>query len=99
MFNSLPNDKMLDLSKLKASTDNKINVAENVKFVVERVENIVGKGKNTSYRHFLLFPLCFQWALSSRSLKVGIEWENVSLGSQYLFRCITSTNRYLPNWY
>ena len=26
----------------------------------ERVENIVGKGENTGYQHFLLFPLCFR---------------------------------------
>ena len=24
-----------------------------------RVENIVGKGENTGYQHFLLFPQCF----------------------------------------
>ena len=46
VFNSLPNDKILDLYNLKAFTDNKINVTENVKFVLERVENIVGKGES-----------------------------------------------------
>ena len=25
-----------------------------------RVENIVGKGENAGYQHFLLFPQCFQ---------------------------------------
>ena len=25
-----------------------------------RVENIVGKGENAVYQHFLLFPQCFQ---------------------------------------
>ena len=42
--NSLPKDKFLDWSKLKAFADNKSNVAE--KFVLGRVENIVGKGEN-----------------------------------------------------
>ena len=28
--------------------------------VFDRVENIVGKGENADYQHFLLFPQCFQ---------------------------------------
>ena len=27
--------------------------------VFDRVENIVGKGENAGYQHFLLFPQCF----------------------------------------
>ena len=34
----------------------KIYVTEKVKFVLERVKNIVGKGENAGYQHFLLFP-------------------------------------------
>ena len=30
------------------------------RFVFHRVENIVGKGENAGYQHFLLFPQCFQ---------------------------------------
>ena len=30
--------------------------------VFDRVENIVGKGENAGYQHFLLFPQCFQKA-------------------------------------
>ena len=59
-FNSLPNNKILDWSKLKAFADDKINVTEKLKFVLERVEDIVGKGENAGYQHFLLFPQCFQ---------------------------------------
>ena len=25
-----------------------------------QIENIVGKGENVAYQHFLLFPQCFQ---------------------------------------
>ena len=39
-----------------------------------RVENIVGKGENDDYQHFILFPECFQKASFSGSLKVGIVW-------------------------
>ena len=33
LFNSLPNDKILDRSRSKAFADDKINVAEKLKFV------------------------------------------------------------------
>ena len=42
---SLPNNKFLDQPKLEAFADNKINVNEKLKFVLGRVENIVGKEK------------------------------------------------------
>ena len=82
--NSLLNNKILDLSILKAFTDDKINVTENVKSIVERVENIVEKGENAGYQHFLLFPLCFQKALSSRLLKVEIAWERVKKQNSFV---------------
>ena len=37
-----------------------MNVTEKWKFVLERVENIVGKGENAGNKHFLLFPQYFQ---------------------------------------
>ena len=61
-FNSLPNNKILDWSKLKAYADDKINVTEKLKFVMGKVENFVGKGENAGYQHFLLFLQCFQKA-------------------------------------
>ena len=59
-FNPFRHDKFLDWSKLKAFADDKINVTEKLEFVFERVENIVEKGGNAGYWHFLLFPKCFQ---------------------------------------
>ena len=53
VLNSLPNDKILDPSKLK------ITVNEKLKFDMGRVENIEGKGENASYQYFLLFSQCF----------------------------------------
>ena len=73
-FNTLPNDKFLGWPKLKPFTDNKVNVTKNLQIVFERLENIVGKGENAGYQHFLLFPQCFQTASFSRSLKVGNVW-------------------------
>ena len=53
-LNPLPNDKIFDWSKLKEFTDKK-NVTEKLKFVLGRVEKIMGKGENVGYQHFLLF--------------------------------------------
>ena len=71
---SLPNDKNLDQSKFKAFTDDKINVAQKLNFVLRRIENIVGKGENAGDHHFLLFPQCFQKLSFSETLNVGIVW-------------------------
>ena len=76
-LNSLPNNKILDLSKLKAFADDKINVSENLKFVF-RIENIVGNEENAGYQHFLLFSQCFQKASFTRLLKVGIGKELIA---------------------
>ena len=56
MIISLPNNKILDWSKLKAFADDKINKTEKFKFVLGRVENMVGKGENTGDQHVLFFP-------------------------------------------
>ena len=57
---------------MKAFADNKLNLAEKLKFALGRVENIVGKGENAGFQHFLLFPQCFQKAPFKGSLKVEI---------------------------
>ena len=49
-------------------------LAEKWKFVMGKVEIIVGNGENVGYQHFLLFPQCFQKASFQGLLKVGIVW-------------------------
>ena len=61
-LNSSPNENILDCLKLKAFADYKINVTEKLKFILGRVENIVGKGENAGYQHFLFFLQFFQKA-------------------------------------
>ena len=77
-INPLPDDKILDLPKLKAFADDKLNVTQNIKGVFHRIENIVGKEENAGYQHFLLFPQFFEKAFSSRVSKVVIVWEKVN---------------------
>ena len=60
LVKSLPNDKILDWSKFKAFADDKIITTQKLQLALGRVENIVGKGENAGYQHFLLFPQCFQ---------------------------------------
>ena len=45
--------------RLKAFANDKSNVNQNLKFVLGRVENIVGKKENAGYQHFLLLPSVF----------------------------------------
>ena len=63
-LNSLANDKILNRPKLKAFADDNLNVAKMMISLYDRVENIVGKGENAGYQHFLLFLQCFQKASS-----------------------------------
>ena len=66
---TLSKDKLLDVTKFKAFAGDKINVAHMTISVFDRVENIVGKGENAGYQHFILFPQCFQKASFLESLK------------------------------
>ena len=62
----LPLHKILHPSK--AHADHKRNGIQNLNFVLGRIENILGKGENAGYYHFLLFQ-CFQKASFSRVVK------------------------------
>ena len=61
--------KILDQSNLEVFADDKINVIEKLKFIVDRVENM-GKGENAGYQHLLLFLQHFHKASSLGSLNV-----------------------------
>ena len=72
--NFLPNDKILDYSKFKVFADGKIIVTHKLRYGFGKEENIVGKGENAGYQHFLLFQQCFQKLSFPEVLKVGIVW-------------------------
>ena len=59
-LNSLQTYKILDQFNFEAIADNTLYVTEKLNFVLERVDNIAGKGENSGYQNFLLFPQCFQ---------------------------------------
>ena len=68
LISSLPNNKILDWSKLKAFADDKPNVTQNLKFVLGRVENIVRKRENAGYSIFSFSPV-FSKGFFSRVVK------------------------------
>ena len=67
--NSFPNDKILDLSKLKAFADGKLNSNEKQNFGLGRIENIVGNRENAGYTAFSPFPTVFSKAVFLRVVK------------------------------
>ena len=52
----LPNDKVLDVNRLKAFAYDKLIIPKVTTSLFDRVENTLGKGENPGYQHFLLFP-------------------------------------------
>ena len=64
---SIKQNKM-EWSKLRAFADKK-KFGFNREIGCERLENILGKGENAAYQHFLLFPLCFQKTFFVRVIK------------------------------
>ena len=58
-INSLQNSKILDVTKLKAFADDKLNIAKMNNYLLDGIENTGGKGENAGFQHFLLFTLCF----------------------------------------
>ena len=63
-MNFLPQNKVAHISNLKPFAKNKLDVAQVIEFVFERIENLVAKGENAGYHHFILFPQFFQMSSS-----------------------------------
>ena len=62
--------------------------------VTDWVENILGKGENAGYRHFLLFPQCFQKASFPGSLcgkELSGQWHNNEILSPFTTQIPTVT--------
>ena len=69
MFNPLPDDKILDWSKLKQSADENFEFDVNSRKFSKLVENTVGKGEIARYKQFFLFPV-----FSKGLFPKGIKW-------------------------
>ena len=72
--NPLPDDKMLDWSKMKQSADDNFEFDVNSRKFTKLVENTVGNGEIAPYEQFILFPQCFQKACFTGVSKGVIVW-------------------------
>ena len=67
-LNCVRNDKILDWSKLEVFADDKTNVTEKLKFLLERVEN-TGKRRKCWLPAFSPFPTMFSKGYLYRVIK------------------------------
>ena len=87
IINTLPNDKIVDMSKLKAFADDKLDVTEEIENCPEKGRKQCGKKEKMlvssifSFSHNVFkrppFPQCFQKAPFLGPLKVGNVWYSV----------------------
>ena len=77
-LNPLPDDKILDSSKLKEFADDNFKFNKNERKLSKQVENTVGKGEIARYEQFLLFPQCFRMACFPGTSKGVTVWERVN---------------------
>ena len=61
-FNLLPYDQILDMTKLKAFADVKLNIVKMTISLLDRVENTEGKGKKCWLPAIFPFPSVFSTA-------------------------------------
>ena len=69
LFNPLPNDVILDYTKLKAFEDDKINAAQKIISVFGQLENIEEKKRKCWFQAFSPFPRMFLKAFSLTFIK------------------------------
>ena len=74
MLNPLPDDKILDWSKLKQIADYISKYIQNEKYVLYRVENVARKGEIACYKQCLLFSRCFPELYILNASKCVILW-------------------------
>ena len=76
-FNSLPNDKILDRSKLNEFADHYFRFGEKKK-ISKRVENTAGNGEIARYEQFLLFLQCFKRFVQQTRKTAELVWKRVN---------------------
>ena len=72
MVNPVANDKILDLSELKAFVGNKMNVAKIMIYVSDRSRKLCGKRRQCRLPAFSSFPTKFSKGFFLKGVKVGI---------------------------
>ena len=75
LLNPLPDNKIVDRSKLKQPADDNFKFDENSRKFSKPVENTVGKGEIAHYKQFLLFLQYFQKDCFPGESKGVTVWE------------------------
>ena len=83
-LNPFPHHKILDQIKLKAFTDNKLNVIKMIIFVFDMVENMVGKGEIACTSNFSFSHNVSKRLLSQMRQKVSLCGNGLKCG---MFSC------------
>ena len=71
VVNSFPNDKILDLTKMKEYADDNSKVDENGRRFSKWTENSVGQEEIACYKLFLLFPQSFLKTCTTDTYRVN----------------------------
>ena len=72
ILNPLPDDKILEWSKLKQIADDILKCISNEKYEPYRVQKILRKGESACYKQLLLFSQCFPQLYIFSASKCGI---------------------------
>ena len=78
--------KNVDLYKLKAFEHENLIVVQMMEFLIDRVENIEGKGENAGYQYFLLFLHSFEMSFLFESLSWDCVVQSKSFTKQSIVR-------------
>ena len=62
------------MKKKKITHEKFLDIGKKMISLLDTTENIMGKGENAGYQHFLLYPQCFPMSSSSGRAKFIILW-------------------------
>ena len=89
----LPDDKILDQTKLKAFADEKLDVTKMIISVFERMENIVGKGEIACTSNFSFSHNVFKRLLSQMCQKLSLCGNGFTLYQTTKFQTWGNSNQ------
>ena len=83
-WDPLPDNKSLAMSEFKAFADENFNVAQMGPFYYDRVKNIMGKGENAGYQHFVS-PFLTMFSTLSETEMIIFATSNLSSANVFNF--------------
>ena len=90
-LNPSQNNKILDRSSFIGFADNMLVLAQMFTFVFNGIENLVAKGENADYQHFLNLPQCFHKSSFSAWLKL-VQTQDYVVKGKNLYHMLFELN-------